>query len=638
MTNVSDMELVQAYFRQGSEEAFTTLVGRHINLVHSAALRRVGIAAHAEEITQAVFIILARKAATLRPDTILESWLYETTRLTSSSFRRGERRREWREQEAYMQSTLDESNNVSVWNQMSPLLDEAVSRLGKKDRDAVILRFFKGNNLSEVAAALKVTEAAAQRRVHRALEKLHHYFNKHGVRSTTAVIAGAVSANSMQAAPIGLAVNISVVAAKGAAIGGSTLSLVKVTMKMMTWLKFKLGIIGAVALIGAAASLVVISKLHGQQVHPSRAASLREIQQLFDLATATKPDRCIFEADIKLTTPPYTTEQVRTTLAEIENIMREANARLTPQQKANWEIDQSNAIVKAQSGKRIQHVREWFSGNYYRLDMNDEGGGEERFMKAHPNEYFETWVNIPNSPFSPYSSYEVERELHDMMLFKQAGERFHQYNLWQALRMNQEVAGLFVASIINLRDTNSLKSLKRAPFDYSELKMDPSRAQQLHAQTKPSWWRLEADDEKLDGKAVTHFTLKVSFTLPPGIKSYFKLDTLQVQGEMWVGHISGKAVCLQELMTNLTQHISTVVKREKYDGDGFPTTLTTTKIKADSSFEKERVVFKRIETNPSFTDEEAFAPVFPPDYIVSDLSSGKGVILQNPHPEIPIGK
>lgn len=173
MTNVSDMELLQNYDRQGSEDSFAELVRRHINLVYSAALRHVGNTAHAEEVTQAVFVILARKAAGLRPDTLLEGWLYETTRLTSSSFRRGERRRQFREQEAYMQSTLDESHDVSIWNQMSPLLDEALSRLGKKDRDAVVLRFFKEKHLEEVAAAMNVTEAAAQRRVHRALEKLH---------------------------------------------------------------------------------------------------------------------------------------------------------------------------------------------------------------------------------------------------------------------------------------------------------------------------------------------------------------------------------------------------------------------------------------------------------------------------------
>lgn len=257
MTDVSDMELLQNYTRQGSEEDFAVLVRRHINLVHSAALRHVGSAAHAEEITQAVFIILARKAASLHPDTVLAGWIYETTRLTSLSFLRGERRRRFREQEAYMQSTLHESNRVSVWNQMSPLLDEAMSRLGKKDREAVVLRFFKEKNLGEVAAELNVTEGAAQRRVHRALEKLHHYFNKRGVILTTAVIAGELSANSVHAAPMALVKSVtSVATVKGSIATASTSTLVKGTLNIMTWMKAKIAIvIGASTLIVAGATL-----------------------------------------------------------------------------------------------------------------------------------------------------------------------------------------------------------------------------------------------------------------------------------------------------------------------------------------------------------------------------------------------
>ena len=143
MTDVSDIELLREYGRQGSDEAFAELVRRHINLVYSAALRHVGVAAQAEEITQAVFVILARKAAGLRPGTILDAWLYETTRLTSLSFLRGERRRQFREQEAYMQSSLGESDGNSIWNQVGPLLDESMARLSKADREAVVLRFFK---------------------------------------------------------------------------------------------------------------------------------------------------------------------------------------------------------------------------------------------------------------------------------------------------------------------------------------------------------------------------------------------------------------------------------------------------------------------------------------------------------------
>src|SRR5580658_7073533 len=103
MPDMCDMDLLQDYARRGSEKAFSELVQRHVNLVYSTALRHVGVAAHAEEIVQAVFVILARKAAALCPNTVLEAWLYETTRLTSLSFLRGERRRQFREQEAYMQ-------------------------------------------------------------------------------------------------------------------------------------------------------------------------------------------------------------------------------------------------------------------------------------------------------------------------------------------------------------------------------------------------------------------------------------------------------------------------------------------------------------------------------------------------------
>lgn len=231
MHDVSDRELLRDYVRRHSETAFAELVRRHLDLVYAVALRHVGIAACAEEITQAVFVILARKAIRLRSATVLESWLYETTRLTSLHFMRGERRRQMREQEAYMQSTLPESNDDSIWNQLAPTLDEALSGLGKKDREAVILRFFKEKNLGEVAVALQVTEAAAQSRVHRAVDKLRRFFMKRGVVLTAAAIASALAANSAPAAPLGLANSVTAVAlAKGAVASSSTLTLIKGTL------------------------------------------------------------------------------------------------------------------------------------------------------------------------------------------------------------------------------------------------------------------------------------------------------------------------------------------------------------------------------------------------------------------------
>src|SRR5215831_6855452 len=99
-----DMALVRAYVAEQSEAAFSTIVSRHVGLVHSAALRQLGDAHLAQDVTQAVFVILARKASTLNPDTVLSGWLYRTTRFACADVLKRENRRQRREQEAYMQA------------------------------------------------------------------------------------------------------------------------------------------------------------------------------------------------------------------------------------------------------------------------------------------------------------------------------------------------------------------------------------------------------------------------------------------------------------------------------------------------------------------------------------------------------
>lgn len=216
------MELLRQYVLQNSEDAFAALVARHVNLVFSAALRKTGSTAAAEEITQAVFIILARKAGRLGAGTVLSGWLYHTARLTTASYLRTQIRRAHREQEAYMQSLTDEPV-TKAWQEIEPLLEDGMGRLGEKDRNAIVLRFFDGKSFQEIGAAVGSSENAAKKRVAHALEKLRKFFTKRGVHSTSAIIAGAISANSVKAAPVGLAKTISVVAmAKGAAAGTTT--------------------------------------------------------------------------------------------------------------------------------------------------------------------------------------------------------------------------------------------------------------------------------------------------------------------------------------------------------------------------------------------------------------------------------
>ncbi len=261
MPDANDIALLREYAGRNSEPAFAELVHRHINLVYSVALRFTGNCEDAQDATQAVFIILARKAASLNQRTILTGWLYETTRFTAMRLLRTKARQQAREQEAYMQSTLNDPDADGVWKQLAPLLEEAMARLNEKERTLLALRFFENKSGAETAAILGIQEWAARKRVGRAMEKLQRHFSRRGVNSTTAIIAGVISANSVQAAPAGLAKTISAVAiTKGAAASTSTLTLIKGALKIMAWTKMKTAVVVGVGILLAAGTTTVTVK------------------------------------------------------------------------------------------------------------------------------------------------------------------------------------------------------------------------------------------------------------------------------------------------------------------------------------------------------------------------------------------
>ena len=137
-----------------------------------------------------------------------------------------------------------------------------MERLGEKDRNAIVLRFFENKNLREVGTALGASEDAAKMRVNRALEKLRKFFTRRGVTLSAVAIAGAVSARSVQAAPVGLAKSVTAVAlAKGAAASTSTLTLVKGALKIMAWTKTKTAIVVCAVAAAATTTGVVGYKL-----------------------------------------------------------------------------------------------------------------------------------------------------------------------------------------------------------------------------------------------------------------------------------------------------------------------------------------------------------------------------------------
>jgi RNA polymerase sigma factor (sigma-70 family) len=229
----SDLDLLLRFARENSQDAFTEIVRRHVNLVYSAALRQVRSPQLAEEIAQSVFADLARDAGKLKPDTILTAWLYSVTRRTAIDAIRKESRRQLREQIAVEMNDMNVTAND--WTQIEPQLDDAMAALDETDRSAILLRYFENKNLREVGESLKISDDAAQKRVSRAVEKLREFFSRQKVTVGASGLAVLISANAVQSAPIGLAATISAAAVlAGTAVHTSTMIAATKTIAMTT--------------------------------------------------------------------------------------------------------------------------------------------------------------------------------------------------------------------------------------------------------------------------------------------------------------------------------------------------------------------------------------------------------------------
>jgi RNA polymerase sigma factor (sigma-70 family) len=224
---MNDSELLSAYLKDGSEEAFTGLVNRHMKLVFSAALRQVGGDAHlAKDVVQNVFSALARKAASLRNHQALSGWLYTSTHHAAAAVVRAEKRRQASERTARLINESASSEAPDIWDRIRPVLDKAMNELSARDRQALLLRYFEDRPFAEVGERLSLSENAARMRVARALDKMHALLAKHGTASTTAALAMVLTEHSAAATvPAGLVAEISGTALAGAA-GAGALSLV----------------------------------------------------------------------------------------------------------------------------------------------------------------------------------------------------------------------------------------------------------------------------------------------------------------------------------------------------------------------------------------------------------------------------
>ena len=252
---MTDWDLLQQYVQTKSQPAFEELVRRHMGWIQSAAVRHVHDEHLAEDITQAVFLGLLQQAKRLHSGVAVPTWLFQVTRYSCTKALRARHRRQFHEQKAAaMKSESSETLSESEWRQLSPMLDELVSRLSKQDQEAILLRFYEQKSFAEVAEELGISEEAGKKRVQRAVDKLRQLIGKRGLACSAGALSGGLMVNVTEVAPAALAAKTMAVltaAAQGATIPAEVAAIAEGAMHMIAMARIKIAAVLALALVAA---------------------------------------------------------------------------------------------------------------------------------------------------------------------------------------------------------------------------------------------------------------------------------------------------------------------------------------------------------------------------------------------------
>jgi RNA polymerase sigma factor (sigma-70 family) len=248
---MTDVQLLEQH-RGGCQTAFDDLVRRHLGWVYGVARRRLRDAHLAEDVAQAVFVLLHRKSPRFTSEGAVINWLQRTAWYTTETAARSERRRKIYETDAaIMRERASGEGEPSEWRELAPILDELISHLSRPDREAILLRYYREWSYAEVAAEMGTSEGAARKRVERAIEKLRNLAERKGLTIPSAALTVYLGSRLIATPPAGLlsTTTVAATAQSGSALAAASGPIVKGAVAMMTASKMAT-IAGVAAIFG----------------------------------------------------------------------------------------------------------------------------------------------------------------------------------------------------------------------------------------------------------------------------------------------------------------------------------------------------------------------------------------------------
>jgi RNA polymerase sigma factor (sigma-70 family) len=277
---LTDGELLECFITRRDEAAFEALLRRHGPMVLAVCRRILRNEADAEDAFQATFLVLVRKAASIRPRTMVGNWLYGVAHRTALKARAMRTTRSAREREAAARPRPE--GPAEAWERLAALLDRALKALPDKYRAAIVLCDLEGKSIKEAARQLGCPPGTVGTRLARGRRLLSRWLVRHAPALSGAAIASALAENARAAGVPPPLLRSTVAAALGAAAGRAptpgmistrVTALTEGVLKAMllTRLKIAAAVLLAVVVVAAGAGVVFLPARAAEPPRPPKA-------------------------------------------------------------------------------------------------------------------------------------------------------------------------------------------------------------------------------------------------------------------------------------------------------------------------------------------------------------------------------
>ena len=262
----TDGELLESFVHQRDDAALATLVHRHGSMVWGVCQRVLRSHHDAEDAFQATFLVLVRKAATIRDKELVANWLYGVAHQTAVRVRTTAAKRGFRERQV-TEMPEPAVTKEDRWNDLKPLLDQELSRLPAKFRVPIVLCDLEGKTRQEAARQLGWPEGTVAGRLARGRTMLAKRLTRRGVVTSGVALAAMLSQNAASASVPTSVLDCTIKAvsllatgqATGGVISSTVATLTERVLKAMWIAKLKTGLAILSAVATVAIGVVTIS-------------------------------------------------------------------------------------------------------------------------------------------------------------------------------------------------------------------------------------------------------------------------------------------------------------------------------------------------------------------------------------------